>query len=467
MMRKNRREFIRFGVSAVSACAVSGVPLWSAQSQLRGWVTSRDRKFEPISSLAWRSAGPSFSAAIQLDPALRLQPILGFGAALTDASCYLFNRMDSRSRAALLAEFFSSTGLRLSIARVCMGASDYSTTSYSFDESPEPDPELQRFSIAHDREYILPTLRDATKANPDLFLFGTPWSPPGWMKANGSMLGGSMRKRYFAPYADYFVRFLRDYAAEGVKIAAVTVQNEVDTDQDGRMPASLWGQEYEIDFVKNYLGPALERASLQTKIWILDHNYNLWGRAMNELGDPLLNKYVDGVAWHGYMGTPDAMSQVHEAFPTKNMLWTEGGPTIGGEYATDWTKWSETMIGVLRNWGECIVGWNFLLDEAGKPNIGPFKCGGLVTIDSKTGELTRSGQYWAFTHFSKVIQRNARVIASYGDMIGIHHVACENPDGSHVLVVSNKGAKQSVPVISGNYVVDLPLDEDSVTTLQW
>jgi glucosylceramidase len=114
-----------------------------------------------------------------------------------------------------------------------------------------------------------------------------------------------------------------------------------------------------------------------------------------------------------------------------------------------------------------VVGWNFLLDEAGKPNIGPFKCGGLVTIDSKTGELTRSGQYWAFTHFSKVIQRNARVIASYGDMIGIHHVACENPDGSHVLVVSNKGAKQNVPVISGNYVVDLPLDEDSVTTLQW
>src|SRR6202790_5319021 len=163
MMRKNRREFIRFGVSAVSAYTVLGVPLLSAQTSLQGWVTSRERKFEPISSLAWRPASPSFSAAIQLDPALRLQPILGFGAALTDASCYLLNRMDARARAALLAEFFSSSGLRLSVARVCMGASDYSTTAYSFDESPEPDPELQRFSIAHDREYILPTLREADR----------------------------------------------------------------------------------------------------------------------------------------------------------------------------------------------------------------------------------------------------------------------------------------------------------------
>src|ERR1700722_19282845 len=153
-MRKSRREFIRFGVSAVSACAVSGVPLLSAQPQLQGWVTSRDRKFQPMSALAWRSASPSFSAGIQLDPALRLQPILGFGAALTDASCYLLHRMDARTRSALLAEFFSSSGLRLSVARVCMGASDYSTTAYSFDESPEPDPELQRFSIGHDREYI-------------------------------------------------------------------------------------------------------------------------------------------------------------------------------------------------------------------------------------------------------------------------------------------------------------------------
>ena len=120
------------------------------------------------------------------------------------------------------------------------------------------------------------------------------------------MLGGSMRKEYFASYAEYFVKFLQGYFADGVKINAVTIQNEVDTDQNGRMPAALWGQEHEIEFVKKFLGPAFEKASLDTRIWILDHNYNLWGRAIDELSDPDVNKYVDGIAWHGYYGTPDA-----------------------------------------------------------------------------------------------------------------------------------------------------------------
>src|SRR6202008_4681745 len=143
-----------------------------------------------------------------------------------------------------------------------------------------------------------------------------------------------MRKKYLPSYAQYFVKCLEGYSKEGVTIHAVTVQNEVDTDQDGRMPAALWGQEYEIEFVKKHLGPALEQASLDTKIWILDHNYSLWGRALDELSDPEFSRYVDGVAWHAYAGTPDAMTRVHEAFPMKNTYWTEGGPSYRStEYA--------------------------------------------------------------------------------------------------------------------------------------
>ena len=288
------------------------------------------------------------------------------------------------------------------------------------------------------------------------------------MKAGGSMLGGSMRKKYFAPYAEYFVKFLQAYSAEGVKINAVTVQNEVDTDQDGKMPAALWGQEYEIEFVKKHLGPAFERASLDTKIWILDHNYNLWGRVINELSDPAVNKRVDGIAWHGYAGTPDAMTRVREAFPTKHNYWTEGGPDITSpDYATDWAKWSHTFTGTLRNWAQCIVGWNLLLDEKGMPNIGPFSCGGLVTVDSKTGKVTRSGQYWAFAHYSKVIERGARVIASQGELEGIDHVAMQNPNGSHVLVVTNRGEQRRLECRLGERALDLMVDPDSVTTLLW
>jgi len=423
---------------------------------------------EEIKLPVWRTASAESAAGIRIDTTKRYQEILGFGAAFTDASCFLLAQLDEQKRGALLNDLLGPNGLRLSVGRTCIGASDYSRFAYTFNESPDPDPELQKFSIEHDREYILPILRDARKVNSDLFLFSSPWTPPGWMKAGDSMLGGSMRKKYLSSYAEYFVKFLQGYSQDGVKIQAVTVQNEVDTDQDGRMPAALWGQEYEVEFVRNHLGPALERASLETKIWILDHNYSLWGRVMDELSDPALSKYVEGVAWHGYVGTPDAMARVHEAFPAKSTYWTEGGPDYKHpDYASDWAKWSHTFAGILRNWAQCIVGWNLVLDEQGRPNIGPFSCGGVVTLDSKTHAVTRSGQYWAFAHYSKVVQRGARVIGSEGTLSDIDHVAFENPDGSHVLVLTNQGGGRNVQCQTGTQALDLTLDPGSITTLQW
>jgi glucosylceramidase len=288
------------------------------------------------------------------------------------------------------------------------------------------------------------------------------------MKAGGSTLGGSMRNQYFASYAEYFVKFLQAYQAEGVKIRAVTTQNEVDTDQNGRMPAALWGQEYETGFIKEHLGPAFERASLDTKILLLDHNYDLWGRVVDQLGDPGIYKYVDGVAWHGYMGTPDAMTRVHDTFPSKHAYWTEGGPDISQpDYATDWAKWSSTYAQILRNWARCIVSWNLVLDEKGLPNIGPFSCGGVVTLDSMSQKIARSGQYWAFAHYPKVIQRNARVITSNGVFPSVDHVALTNPDGSHVLIVTNQGQAREIPCHFEGKILELNLPANSVTTLLW
>jgi len=349
-----------------------------------------------------------------------------FGAAFTDASCFLFSQLAPDARSRLLTEYFGPDGLRFNVCRTCIGSSDYSRDVYSFDDSPTPDPTLSHFSIDHDKAYILPSLRDARKVNPDLFLFSTPWSPPGWMKANNSMLGGSMQKKYFESYAQYFIQFLQGYASEGVKIDAITVQNELDAGQEGNMPACIWGQEYEMDFVKLHLGPAFQKSSPATRIWILDHNYNLWGRAVDELEDRDVWKYVDGVAWHGYVGEPSGMTRVHDAFPDKHMYWTEGGPDYrDSDYLTDWAKWSAMYAGIVRNWARCIVGWNLALDEKGRPNIGPFSCGGLVTIDSKTKEITRSGQYWGFAHYSKVVERGAHVIDSKGDLAGISHGSFE------------------------------------------
>ena len=163
---------------------------------------------------------------------------MGFGGAFSDAACYTFNRLAPPAREQLFHELFHPSEMGLSVGRICVGASDYSTKLYSYDDG-EADPELTRFSIEHDREYILPVLRQARQANPDLFLFSSPWSPPGWMKFNGTMLGGPMRNHYFAAYAKYYLKFLDGYAAEGVPVQALTTQNEVDTDQDSRMPACM------------------------------------------------------------------------------------------------------------------------------------------------------------------------------------------------------------------------------------
>ena len=246
------------------------------------------------------------------------------------------------------------------------------------------------------------------------------------------------------------------------------MQNEVDTDQDGKMPACSWPQEYEMQFVKNHLGPLLDKSGLSTRIWILDHNYNLWGRAVAELDDPDVRKYCNAVAFHGYVGTPDMMSRCHDAHPDAQMYWTEGGPDYtASDYLTDWAKWGHTFTATIRNWCQSITGWNLALDEKGRPNIGPFPCGGLVSIHSQTREITRCGQYWAFAHFSRAVRRGARRVESGGDIAGAEHVAFENPGGEKILVVTNSGPARSIVVRQENKLTDVALAPDSITTLLW
>jgi len=270
--------------------------------------------------------------------------------------------MEPEARHAFLADLYGPTGLRLSVGRTCIGTSDYSTKMYSYDDTPESDPELKHFSIEQDKAWILPTLREARETNPEFYLFSCGWSPPGWTKSGGSMLGGCMKERWFATHLSILSRPFRLAQTLGSK----------------SMPSPSI-------ITKSHLGPGLEASSLETEIWVLDHNYNLWGRVADELSNPQVAKYVDGVAWHSYAGTPDAMSRIHEMFPDKHMYFTEGGPPAHlfgpseerhreqprryPPYGTDWTRWSSSFTGMLRNWARCICVWNLLLDENGRPDI--------------------------------------------------------------------------------------------------
>jgi glucosylceramidase len=476
-----RREFTRRGFlkstalgaaalgsgAALSRTAEATQPSSPSKGGLSFWITDDAKRLAPQPSLQWSPAGgPVGANNIVLDPDKKSQEVLGFGAAFTDAACYIFNRLDSSAREKLFHELFHPSETGLSVCRTCVGSSDYSTEVFSYDEG-DPDPELQRFSIAHDRAYVLPMLREARKVNPELFLFSSPWSPPGWMKSNRSMLGGNMQRHYMPSYANYFLKFLQAYEAEGVTINAITVQNEVDTDQDGRMPACTWPQEYEVDFVRQSLGPLFQKNSVKTKIWLIDHNYNLWGRAIGELEAPDVLKYANAIAWHGYVGKPEWMMRVQAAFPDVEMYWTEGGPDYTDpRYATDWTQWSSTFIGILRNGCRSITAWNLALDERGKPNIGPSTCGGLVTIHSTTKEISRSGQYWAFAHFSRFIRRGARRLESAGGD-GVLHAAFENPDGQRVLVLVNPGPARSAEIQLARQAATAQLSSNSVATLVW
>jgi glucosylceramidase len=445
------------------------------------WLTEGNRRHVRGDSVSWRPLKTARADAIALDPSSAKQEVLGFGGALTDSTCYLLSRMSAERRRALMQELFGADAMALNVCRTTIGASDYSVSPYSYDESAEPDPELKKFSIDHDRAYILPMLQEARRVNPELFLFSSPWSPPGWMKSSNTLFGGTIREANFSAYAEYFRRFLQDYKAAGVEIDAVTIQNEVDSEQQGKMPQCLWGQQDEIAFAKQYLAPALRGAGLRTKIWILDHNYDLWGRVLDELSDAGLADSIDGVAWHGYLGRPSAMSLVHEQYPEKNAYWTEGGPDITQpDYQTDWAKWGELFNGILNNWARSITAWNLVLDEHGKPNIGPFSCGGTVTLDS-SGGIVRSGQYWALSHFCRHIKRGARVIPtnsmeplpSGGALLdeakstSLSHCAFRNPSGDMVVVLANRGDQRQTQLVSGGKALDLLVPADSVMTLQW
>ena len=437
-------------------------------SDIAVWFTNQKQRFAPGQPIRWQPASTTpVVDSIRLIEANKFQDILGFGGCFSDAACYVINQLRPPAREQLLHDMFHPSAMGLSVNRTCIGAADSATKLYSYDDG-EPDPELKRFSIDHDREYILPLLRQVREINPETFYFSSPWSPPGWMKWNKSMLGGSMSRQYLSSYAQYFLKFLQAYAAEGVPIQAITTQNEIDTDQHGQMPACTWSQECDMEFIIDHLGPLFEKTNTPTKIWILDHNFVYWGRVIAELDDPDFRRYTNSVAWHAYTGDPSMISKVHAAHPDAEMYYTEGSTDYNDpHYQDDWAKWSKTYTDVLNNWCRAAVAWNMATDEQGKPNIGPYPCGGILIINPHTQEVIRSGQYWALAHFSRPIRRGARRFESQSQAVNLGHIAVENPGGEKVLVLTNLGAARSVQVNQGLNSATVPLEENSIATLVW
>ena len=333
---------------------------------------------------------------------------LGFGIAITDSSCYNLSKMEKCEREKFLKSIFSSDGLGLSVGRISVGASDYSARIYSYDDV-DGDVNLEHFSIEKDKEYVIPILQEITAINPDVYLYASPWSPPGWMKTSSSMGGGHMRSEFVECYANYIVKFIQEYEKSGIKISGITPQNEIECDQNGTMPACIWNPEDEKNFVIA-LKKKCKENNLDVKVWILDHNFSYAKRVdwLLEHNKDFKN-VCDGIAFHYYGGEIEETLFLQQKYPELALHFTEAGPRLYDNYATDFCKWG-IMISKVLNYGfKSFTGWNLMLDEFGGPNIGPFFCGGLVTRNSQSGELSYSGQYKAFLHISKFVKKGALI----------------------------------------------------------
>lgn len=412
------------------------------EGEVEVWLTlpGKTKLLHRETNARFEAGAGSGAQVIRLNPQITFQIMEGAGAAMTDSSAWLLmNKLTEAQRDEVMRNLFTREGDGISInyLRLPMGASDFALEDYSYDDVPGggADPELKYFSIEHDQAYIIPSLQQALALNPQLRFMGSPWSPPGWMKNGGSMHGGTLSSKYFQAFADYHVKFAQAYAAEGLPIDSLTVQNEP-MYQTNNYPTMSMPAPDQQSFVRDYLGPALKAAGLKTRLLIFDHNWDMADYPLQVLNDPEAAQYVDGVAFHCYGGAVSAQSTVHDAFPDKGIWFTE---CSGGGWAPKWDdniSWNirNLVIGNFRHWGNSVLLWNLALDEnAGPQNGGCGNCRGVVTIDSQTGAVTYNEEYYILGHVTRFVDAGAVRIDSGENQP--ENVAFLNPDGSLVLIV--------------------------------
>jgi O-glycosyl hydrolase len=467
----------------LSPVATGGVVLASQSGAMAGgrsgvesWVTDLNtgQRLAPQPARGWESgAGPAGSTVV-VDPTRRYQRMTGFGASMTDTSAWvLTNKLSDATRRRTMTDLFSpGRGIGLSMLRQPMGASDFAVNgSYSYDDMPpgQTDPDLSEFSIDHDRAYIIPRLREALRINARLTLMANPWSAPGWMKTSDSMITGSLRPEFYGAYARYFVKFIKAYRAAGVPTDYISVQNEP-LYEPGDYPGMGVPADASADFIGRYLGPALARRHLDTRILAYDHNWDVIAYPEQIYHDPVAARYVTGTAWHCYGGNVVAQTVSHNDYPHAQAFLTEcSGGTWQGSTAQAFDQTMALMIGVPRNWGQSVVLWNLALDQRNGPtNGGCQTCRGVVTVNDD-GTVTKELEYYALGHASKFVRPGAvRIASSVPAAAPVSNVAYENRDGSQVLIAYNgTGTEQHFAVQVGNRHVTETLAAGAAATYRW
>ncbi len=451
-----RALFLLAGISMMLACnpesnsPQEAVPARSYQTDSAViYYTARDTnlRMSKMATLPFVSEPQpnEFDAAIMVDPTKTAHTFLGIGGALTDAAAETFYKLPKEQQQMILQAYFSPTeGIGYSVGRTHINSCDFSSASYAYTEVAG-DTALEHFDIEPDRQFRIPFIKEALAvADEDFKMLASPWSPPAWMKTNNNMLqGGKLKPEYYRSWANYYVRFMEEYAKEGIDIWGITVQNEPMATQTWE--SCIYSAEDERDFVKNFLGPALYDNGMEDKkLVVWDHNRGImYQRAKTVLDDPEAAQYVWGTGFHWYVGDHfENVRYVKDAFPDKNLLFTEGCVfpfNMDSIYNWHWgERYGESIIHDLNNGAVAWIDWNILLDETGGPNHVENFCFAPIIADTQSGEIHFMNSYYYLGHFSKFIKRGAkRVIASSNDD-RLLSTAFINPSGEVVIVVMNQ-----------------------------
>ena len=416
------------------------------------------------------TASSTLLPTITINSKKTYQSMDGFGYALTGGSAYHLFNMSASKRATLLNELFGLDGSSIGISylRISIGASDLDASTFSYDDltAGDTDITMANFSIAQDKQWLIPILKQILAINPNIKILGSPWSAPAWMKTSANPKGGSLKPNYFDAYSTYFVKYVQAMASEGITIDAVTIQNE--PLYDGNNPSMYMSPEDQGTFVKNNLGPAFESAGIKTKIIIYDHNADRTDYPITILNDAAANKYIDGSAFHLYAGDISNLSVVHNAFPNKNLYFTEQWEGAPGDMAQDMKNAvKDLIIGASRNWCKVVLQWNLASNPALEPHTpgGCSQCLGSVTIDGDV--VTHNPSFYAIGHASKFVRPGSVRIES-NSTTDVPNVAFITPEGKIVIIVlNNTNASKSFNVSNGTDTFTSTLLAGAVATYVW
>ena len=433
--------------SSYSSCSkktntlVTTPPDSSGTNDVGFWLTNGDQSAllqkQPV-TLSFGTKNNAFPF-IDVDSSLAFQTIDGFGFTLTGGSASVISQMDAAAKASLLKELFGSdpSSISISYLRLSIGASDLNASVFSYDDMPagQTDTSLDHFSLGPDTTDLIPLLKQILAINPAIKIIAAPWSAPVWMKDNGSTVGGSLLPAYYNAYAKYFVKYIQQMKMQGINISAITPQNE--PLNPGNNPSLYMTATDQSSFIKNNLGPAFQTAGITTKIVVYDHNCDDPGYPETILSDAAASAFVDGSAFHLYAGNISALMQVHNAYPSKNLYFTEQYTSNSTSFAGDF-QWHITnvVIGSMINWSRVALEWNLANDASYGPHTpgGCTTCKGALTITGSS--VTRNVGYYIVAQVSKFVPPGSVRIGS-NQISNFQNVVFKTPAGKKVMIIVN------------------------------